>query len=310
MSTTTYILLGGDGYFGRNFKEYLKNTETDIIIIDKKINYDLNNDTLLCDLFKDKTYDTVYVINFAAISFVDYSIIHPEETIMNNFNCCKVGYELYKNIKANTKKYIYISTDEVRVKKEIRHLSPYVKSKLMCEEYLKNLTSSDKGIKIMRPVNLMNMVKCNKDLLQQNNCILKLVSDCIKNGKEFYIHGKGTQKRMFMSMTKACELLNMLCLSDNDIAKHKVRNQDEVLWSKFMLDVASSEYHKLGYRTSNISISNLIYYLKYVYKFDVKEIDDPRGIYQDDDYGVCEEVVSKNDYLLFIDCVEKNLNVV
>ncbi len=299
MSTTTYILLGGDGYFGRNFKEYLKNTKTesfDIIIIDKKINYDLNN-SLLCDLFKDINYDTVYVINFAAISFVDYSIIHPEETIMNNFNCCKVGYELYKNIKAKVKKYIYISTDEVRVKKEIRHLSPYVKSKLMCEEYLKNLTSSDKGIKIMRPVNLMNTASAvsDKDLLQQNNCILKIVSDCIKNGKEFYIHGKGTQKRMFMPMTKACELLNMLCLSDS---------------IRFMLDVADKEYHKLGYRTSNISISNLIYYLKYVYKFDVKEIDDPRGVYQDDDYGVNTEIVNKNDYLLFIDCVEKNLSVI
>ena len=137
----------------------------------------------------------------------------------------------------------------------------------------------------------------NKDLLQQNNCILKIISDCIKYDKEFYIHGKGTQKRMFMPMTKACELLNMLCLSDS-------------ISEKTVLDVASSKYYKLGYRTANISISNLVYYLKYVYKFEVKEIDDPRGIYQDDDYGVCEEVVSKNDYLLFIDCVEKNLSVI
>lgn len=296
---TTYILLGGDGYFGRNFQEYLKdinhNNRTEFFIIDKKINYDLNNNCI-CDLFNKKAYETVYVINFAAISFVDYSISHPEETISNNFNCCVNGYKLFENIKAKVKKYIYISTDEVRVKKDTNHLSPYVKSKLMCEEYLKNLKNSlsSEDIKIMRPVNLMNMVVPQKELLQQNNCILRIVSDCIKYKKEFYIHGKGTQKRMFMPMTKACELLKKLCLSD-----------------KFMLDVAENEYHKLGYRTSNISISNLIYYLNYVYKFDVKEIDDPRGIYQDDDYGVnLEEKTYKNDYQLFIDCVEKNLSVI
>ena len=300
---TTYILLGGDGYFGRNFQEYLKDTErsaetkcsrTEFFIIDKKINYDLNNNCI-CDLFKDKAYNTVYVINFAAISFVDYSIIHPEETISNNFNCCVNGYKLFENIKAKVKKYIYISTDEVRVKKDVKCLSPYVKSKLMCEEYLKNLKNSNE-VKIMRPVNLMNVVVPKKELLQQNNCILKIVSDCIKYKKEFYIHGKGTQKRMFMPMVKACELLKMFCETQSD---------------KFVLDVAENEYHKLGYRTSNISISNLIYYLNYVYKFDVKEIDDPRGIYQDDDYGVnLEEKTYKNDYQLFIDCVEKNLSVI
>ena len=161
----------------------------------------------------------------------------------------------------------------------------------MCEDYLKNL--NDNNVKIMRPVNLMSMVSSKKELLQQNNCILKIVSDCIKYNKEFYIHGKGTQKRMFMPMSKACELLKILC-----------ENKE-----KTILDVADIEYRKLGYRTSNISISNLIYYLNYVYKFNVKEIDDPRGIYQDNDYFNDSEVVNKNDYKIFIDCVEKNLSV-
>ena len=286
----TYILLGGDGYFGRNFKEYLKDEKCNIIVIDKKLNYNLNY-PVPYELFQDACSDVVYIINFAAISFVDYSIIHPEETITNNFNCCVNGYNFYQNIKANKKIYIYISTDEVRVKKDVKHLSPYVKSKLMCEDYLKNL--NDNNVKIMRPVNLMSMVSSKKELLQQNNCILKIVSDCIKYNKEFYIHGKGTQKRMFMPMSKACELLKILC-----------ENKE-----KTILDVADIEYRKLGYRTSNISISNLIYYLNYVYKFNVKEIDDPRGIYQDNDYFNDSEVVNKNDYKIFIDCVEKNLSV-
>lgn len=306
---TTYILLGGDGYFGRNFQEYLKdinhNNRPEFFIIDKKINYDLNNNCI-CDLLKDKVYDTVYVINFAAISFVDYSISHPEETISNNFNCCVNGYKLFESIKAKVKKYIYISTDEVRVKKDVKCLSPYVKSKLMCEEYLKNLKTQSE-IKIMRPVNLMGAASAlpKKELLQQNNCILKIVSNCIKYKKEFYIHGKGTQKRMFMPMVKACELLKMFCEDESDIVKTWSESEGDIL------DVAEGGYHKLGYRTSNISISNLIYYLSYVYKFDVKEIDDPRGIYQDDDYGInLEEKTYKNDYQLFIDCVEKNLSVI
>lgn len=280
----TYILLGGDGYFGRNFKEYLG--DQNIIVIDKKINYDLNypvpHETL-------KTTDTVYVINFAAISFVDYSITHPEETITNNFNCCINGYKLYQNIKATNKNYVYISTDEVRVKKDTKHLSPYVKSKIMCEEYLKNL--NDNNVKIMRPVNLMDMVSAKKELLQQNNCILRKITDCIKNKREFYIHGKGTQKRMFMTMSRACELLKILSGLKTNF---------------YILDIADLSEH----RTANISIFNLTYYLSNIYKFNVKEIEDPRGIYQDNDYFNSSEFIKPNDYTLFVNCVEKNLSVI
>ena len=100
----TYILLGADGYYGRNFQYYLSELDYCFISIDKNIpddfysSFPIENhllDYIGCDL-NDKDCvkkiiklieffkDEVIIINFAAISFVDYSIIHPEETIINN----------------------------------------------------------------------------------------------------------------------------------------------------------------------------------------------------------------------------------
>mgnify|MGYP003302854868 CR=1 FL=1 len=269
---TIYILLGADGYFGRNFQYYLALKSINFISIDKNIpdefyedpliqthildyiRVDLNeNDCVknITNLF-DFLSDNVIIINFAAVSFVDYSISHPEETINNNLNCCINGYKLAEHFKA---KYIYISTDEVRVNKNENELSPYVVSKRKCEEYLK-----DKDCFIMRPVNLMDVITpFVKGLKQKNKCLLNNIVDVIKSKTGSVKLHKGNQKRMFMTVETACDVL--FDMSEN-------------------IDIV--EMPKL--RTNDLLIRDIVYFLQYVYKFEVEEIDNPRGIYQDETY--------------------------
>ena len=201
-----YILLGGDGYYGRNFQYYLSQKNIPFIVIDrnvpddfylnshliKYIQHDLNNkiyleDVLQKDEMNDINTSNTIIINFAAISFVDYSISHPGETIINNLNCCINGYKLSEKLNS---KYIYVSTDEVNVDKPNSKSSPYVISKRKCEEFL-----NSKNAFIIRPVNLMDVIEPGiKGLKQKNECLLNKIVNIIKNknkSEKVQIHGTG-----------------------------------------------------------------------------------------------------------------------
>lgn len=269
-----YILLGGDGYYGRNFKAYLGDVYN-ITVIDKKIS--LDHDLMNIEkLPKIKTTGPVIVINFAAISFVDYSITNPEETILNNLMCCQNGWILAQ--KLNAIKYIYISTDEVNVLKfkDFKKASPYVQSKKLCEDYLNSINTDN--IIILRPVNLMGNIIKNDFYIQQNSCLLKKISLAIKNKECVYVHGKGNQKRMFMNMGNACRLLKNI--------SEKNKNSQKIY------DVANMP----SLRTQNLKIKDIIYYLSNIYHFDVVETDDPRKEYQDDTYLKDNTFIEINNY--------------
>ena len=143
---TTYLVTGAAGFIGVNFVKYmLEKYGEDIQIIvldkltyagnkeslkdeiaDKKIEFvkgDIGNKELVENIFA--RYDVDYVVNFAAESHVDRSILGPrvflETNILGTQNLLEVskdswtigrdenGYPVYKE----GKKYIQISTDEV-----------------------------------------------------------------------------------------------------------------------------------------------------------------------------------------------------
>ena len=141
----TYLVTGGAGFIGTNFVKYMleKHEDIKIVVLDKltyagnkeniqkeidehKINFvhgDIGNRELVEDIFT--RYDIDYVVNFAAESHVDRSIIGPrvflETNILGTQNLLDVakkfwtigyddkGYPVYKD----GKKYLQISTDEV-----------------------------------------------------------------------------------------------------------------------------------------------------------------------------------------------------
>lgn len=300
-----YILLGGNGYYGRNFQYFLKsegNGTHEIIVIDKEITVQFRNITYIqCNLthFNLNSFHSILnsssstvIINFAAISFVDDSILNPDECINNNVKCLESAIQLYHSISDDSSdtsgnvKLIHISTDEVNVNKPNSEKSPYVKSKLMCEDILRN--SENINYTILRPVNLMGYchdMKC-KELRQANECLLKKISD---RPDVVYIHGSGCQRRMFMNMTDACETLYSISI-DSDEGNFGDMNE------KTFNIVDITDYPLL--RTSNLQIKDIIIYLSNSkeYHFKYVYVDDPRGKYQDQSYlkGECE-ILKEND---------------
>lgn len=278
-----YILLGGNGYYGRNFQFYLMNEGQKVIVVDKDIpfnnngtkyyKYNLTQDVL--PLFRmisenEEFSENVRIINFAAMSFVDDSISNPNECINNNTKCLDTAMKLYTLISEKTYcELIHISTDEVNVVKPDKNKSPYVKSKLICEDML--LNSSGIEYKILRPVNLMGYCFNKKipALRQKNECLLKKI---ICKPDIIYIHGSGTQRRMFMTMTDACEVLfNLFKFNSNSR----------------IIDITDYKFRK--YRTLNLQIKDIVIYLSKYYGFKYEYVEDPRGVFQDFSYSFEDE---------------------
>jgi dTDP-glucose 4,6-dehydratase len=131
MKKKKYLITGGAGFIGSNFIQYLLNRYQDIGILNfDNLTYagNLNN---LSDIDKDPRYTFIkgdisectqvkkifdrfvpdYIINFAAETHVDRSILHPD--IFVKSNVCGVQNLLEVSLQRGIEKYIQISTDEV-----------------------------------------------------------------------------------------------------------------------------------------------------------------------------------------------------
>ncbi len=139
--TETYLITGGAGFIGSNFIRYMLNTYKNILLVNlDKLTYagnlgnlkDIEKDARyiffhgdICDgrlvgnLFRHYNFD--YVINFAAESNVDRSIIDPEIFVQTNIigtlNLLQHAKNAWYDSKIKNwqggKKYLQISTDEV-----------------------------------------------------------------------------------------------------------------------------------------------------------------------------------------------------
>lgn len=171
MSLKTILVTGGAGFIGSNFiTNSLKRFKSWNIINLDNLTYagnltnlesvkghsryrfvkgDISNKKLIEDLFKEQSID--YVVNFAAESHVDRSILNPDIFIKTNVVGTQVLLEAAKKYSVN--KFIQISTDEVYgqiVKgksKETDRLNPnnpYSASKasadLICRSYYKTFS--------------------------------------------------------------------------------------------------------------------------------------------------------------------------
>ncbi|HDR7848521.1 TPA: dTDP-glucose 4,6-dehydratase [Bacillus toyonensis] len=125
------LVTGGAGFIGSNFVRYMvkKYPEYNIVNLDtltyagnlenlkdieelsnyKFIKGDIADRQFINQLFKEENFD--YVLNFAAESHVDRSIINPDIFIQTNIQGTQVLLDAAKN--AEVKKYLQVSTDEV-----------------------------------------------------------------------------------------------------------------------------------------------------------------------------------------------------
>lgn len=135
----TYLVTGGAGFIGSNFIQYILGHYDNVKIINldlltyagnlenlksiekypnyKFIHGDICDKKMILNIFNE--YDIDYVINFAAESHVDRSILEPEvfarTNILGTVNLLNSAKNSWKSVDGfkNGKKYVQISTDEV-----------------------------------------------------------------------------------------------------------------------------------------------------------------------------------------------------
>ncbi len=125
------LVTGGAGFIGSNFAYYMleKHPDYDIVVLDKLtyagnlhtleeamknpkftfVKGDITDRPFVFDLFEKNNFDIV--VNFAAESHVDRSILEPEVFLKTNILGTQVLLDASK--KYNVKRYHQVSTDEV-----------------------------------------------------------------------------------------------------------------------------------------------------------------------------------------------------
>ena len=228
MSRLRVLVTGGAGFIGSNFIiNSLKRFKTwDITNLDKLtyagnlhnlkaveqnsryrfIKGDISNKRLVDDLFKDKNFD--YVINFAAESHVDRSILDPSSFINSNIYGTSVLLDCAR--KYSTKKFIQISTDEVygalqrgRSKESdpLKPNNPYSASKasadLICRSYRKTFRV---------PVIIVR-ISNNYGPFQFPEKLIPLMIINALNGKALPVYGVGENVRDWIYVDDSCDAI-------------------------------------------------------------------------------------------------------
>ncbi len=225
------IVTGGLGFIGSEFVNYvMKNTDHEVVVLDK-MTYAANIDNIkqpfhlikkdICEVTQDDLGDYDYIVNFAAETHVDNSILNGrpfvETNVMGTFNLLELAR---KNSKL--KKFLQISTDEVYG--DMEDNDDY--NRIATEEfplkassyYSATKASSDMlVISAHRTYGLPYLITrtCNNFGEHQNNekFIPKIIQS-IKDDKEVPVYGDGTQVREWIHAYDNVKRIYTLLVSD------------------------------------------------------------------------------------------------
>jgi len=215
-----YIITGAWGFIGSEFlkKVYVENQFTEIIVVDKQT-YAADQARVPIPILRDErvqfitedicnlTYEMVgdfdYLVNFAAETHVDNSIIDGKPFIRSNYEGVFNLLEVARQSKT-LKKFVQISTDEVYgdVKDEfcsrendVLNPSSYYASTKAGADLLVKSAHRTYGLPylITRSCN-------NFGGLQHQEKFIPKVIDCIKSDKPIPVYGNGDQKRVWISV--------------------------------------------------------------------------------------------------------------
>ncbi|AYD39340.1 dTDP-glucose 4,6-dehydratase [Clostridium fermenticellae] len=236
----TYLVTGGAGFIGSNFIHYMLKKYDDIKVINlDKLTYagnlenlkslnensnytfvegDICDSNIVNDLFQK--YDIDFVVNFAAESHVDRSILEPEVFIRTNvlgtvilLNAAKSAWSDGNNFKIG-KKYIQISTDEVYGSlgktgyfKENTPLcphSPYSSSKASADLMVKAYYDTYK-----MPVNITRCSNNYGPYQFPEKLIPLIINNCL-NKSELPVYGDGLNIRDWLYVEDHCKAIDMV----------------------------------------------------------------------------------------------------
>lgn len=250
------LVTGGAGFIGSNFVRYiLENYENDKVINLDKLTYagtmtnlsdiidnpnhifvegDIQNEDLVRHLIKN--YKITHVINFAAESHVDRSILNPqvfvETNVLGTTNLLNVSKSL------NVEKYLQVSTDEVygSLGKEgyfteetpLQPNSPYSASKASADLLVLSYFETF-GMNV-------NVTRCSNNY-GNNHFPEKLIPLMVTNAldnKELPIYGDGENIRDWLHVYDHCQALDLVLRNGvagevYNIGGHNERTNNEIV---------------------------------------------------------------------------------
>ena len=237
----TYLVTGGAGFIGSNFIIYMLNRYDDVKIINvDKLTYAGNLENLksvennprytfyqvdICDrdaiteIFN--THEIDYVVNFAAESHVDRSIVNPEIFVetnvlgtVNMLQCAKNAWQIGDDNYKEGVKYLQVSTDEVygslgetgyfMETTPLDPHSPYSSSKASADLFVKAFGDTYKF-----PVNI---TRCSNNYgpYQFPEKLIPLIMNNTLNHKELPVYGDGMQIRDWLYVEDHCKAIDMV----------------------------------------------------------------------------------------------------
>jgi len=228
------LITGGAGFVGSHLVDYfIKNYNYEIIVLDnmsyaanfdnikqhiennsiKFVLGDVNNYSLYSKILKDVSL----VIHTAAESHVDNSFFDPWRFVKTNVEGTQVLLQACKEFEVP--KIIHFSTDEVYGDTidtaftedfALNPTNPYSASKAAADMIIASYKKSfDMNIITVRPNNIFGTRQHWEKLIP--TCILHL-----KQGKKIPIHGKGSNKRTYLSIKDLCKAIDLIRTNGND----------------------------------------------------------------------------------------------
>lgn len=225
------LITGGAGYIGSTVSNYLLDRGHDVTIIDNLSTGLINNIPKKATFFKidisdSKKIDKIFfkqkfdiVFHFAAFINNEESLKSPKKYYDNNYIKGKIFFE--NCLKHNLNKIIFSSTAavygnqkrKVNENTKLKPLSPYSKSKIKIEQFLKKNKNKIHCI-ILRYFNVAGVdekYRCGFSVKNKYNLILNLCASSIKN-KTFIINGNnyntkdGTTIRDYIHVTDLADI--------------------------------------------------------------------------------------------------------
>ena len=266
----TYLITGGAGFIGANYCLYFLNSpyhKDDLLVVVDKLTYASND--LVIKLSKEnkrvifvkeditrynkmnlifKQYHFDYVINFAAESHVDRSIVNPKLFIDNNINGTLNLLKL--SLKYKVKRFHQVSTDEVygatslsssyRFKESDNLLptNPYSVSKASCDLLVLSFYKTyGLNVTISRSSN-------NFGLYQHYEKLIPLVIKKAMNNEYIPVYGDGKNIRDWIDVKDHVYAIDEIVLKGKEgeiynVSSHNEYSNLEIV--KFILSILNKD---------------------------------------------------------------------
>lgn len=266
----TYLITGGAGFIGANYCLYFLNSpyhKDDLLVVVDKLTYASND--LVIKLSKEnkrvifvkeditrynkmnlifKQYHFDYVINFAAESHVDRSIVNPKLFIDNNINGTLNLLKL--SLKYKVKRFHQVSTDEVygatslsssyRFKESDTLLptNPYSVSKASCDLLVLSFYKTyGLNVTLSRSSN-------NFGLYQHHEKLIPLVIKKAMNNEYIPVYGDGKNIRDWIDVKDHVYAIDEIVLKGKEgeiynVSSHNEYSNLEIV--KFILSILNKD---------------------------------------------------------------------